>query len=180
MEENKLSFFKWIGLALLFIGFPSVISTVVSFSIPYYLLHNVTLANILSTIIPIVVFVISVIYFSKYLQSRTLITPFMKKRLITILPDSGQPIDEKYIKSFEDNLKFAKGEEYIKWLAMLGMMYLQNAIAYDSKDYYLRAKEYLTKTKEAMDGKSINFETKKLVEYLMNKIEAHKYRFGER
>jgi len=180
MEENKLSFLKWIGLVLLFIGLPTIIAIVVSFSIPYYLLHNVTLANTLSTIIPIVVFVISVIYFSKYLQSRNLITPFMKKRLITILPDSGQPIDEKFIRSFEGNLKFAKEEEYIKWLAMLGMMYLQNAIAYDSKDHYLRAKEYLAKAKEAMAGKSVSFETKKLVDYLGNKIETYKYRFGER
>ncbi|AGJ62923.1 Hypothetical Protein SiL_1476 [Sulfolobus islandicus LAL14/1] len=59
---------------------------------------------------------------------------------ITILPDSGQPIDEKYIKNFEANLKFVKGEEYIKQLAMLGMMYLQNAIAYDNKDLYLKAR----------------------------------------
>jgi len=60
MEGKKLSFLKWVGLALLFIGFPTVIATVVSFSIPYYLLHNVTLANTLSTIIPIAVIVISV------------------------------------------------------------------------------------------------------------------------
>ena len=165
MEGKKLSFLKWLGLALLFIGFPTVIATVVSFSIPHYL-HNVTLANILSTIIPIVVIVISVTYFGKYLQSRNLITPFMKKRSITILPDSGQPIDEKYIRSFEVNLKFVKGEEYIKRLAMLGMMYLQNAVAYDNKDLYLRAKEYLARAEEAMDGKSISFETKMLVDNL--------------
>ena len=53
MEGKKVSFLEWPGLALLFIGFPTVIATVVSFSIPYYL-HNVTLANTLSTIIPIV------------------------------------------------------------------------------------------------------------------------------
>ena len=28
---------------------------------------------------------------------------------------------------------------------MIGMMYLQNAIAYDNKDLYLRVKEYLAK-----------------------------------
>jgi hypothetical protein len=180
MEGKRLSFLKWLGLALLFIGFPTAIATVVSFSIPYYLLHNVTLANTLSTIIPIVVFVISVTYFRKYLQRRNLITPFMKKRSITILPDSGQPIDEKYIRSFEVNLKFAKGEEYIKQLAMLGMMYLQNAVAYDNKDLYLRAKEYLARAEEAMEGKNVSFKTKLLVDNLRSKIETYKYRFGER
>jgi len=104
----------------------------------------------------------------------------MKRRSITILPDSGQPIDEKYIRSFEVNLKFVKGEEYIKQLATLGMMYLQNAVAYDNKDLYLRAKEYLARAEEAMEGKSISFETKMLVDNLRSKIETYKYRFGER
>lgn len=130
---------KWLGLALLFIGLSTAIAVVLSFSIPYYLLHNVTLVNTISTIIPIVVIVISVVYFRKYLQSHNAVTPFMRIS-ITILPDSGQPIDEKYIKNFEANLKFVKGEEYIKQLAMLGMMYLQNAIAYDNKDLYLKAR----------------------------------------
>ncbi|MFP3065606.1 MAG: hypothetical protein RXR59_08820 [Sulfolobus sp.] len=165
---------------MLFIGLPTAIATVVSFSIPYYLLHNVTLTNTLSTIIPLVVFVISATYFGKYLQSRNLISPFMKKGTITILPDSGQPIDEKYIRRFEVNLKFIKGEEYIKQLAMLGMMYLQNAVAYDNKDLYLRAKEYLARAEEAIEGKSVSFETKMLVDYLRSKIETYKYRFGER
>jgi hypothetical protein len=181
MEGKKLSFLKWLGLTLLFIGFPTAIAVVVSFSIPYYLLHNVTLANTLSTIIPIVVFIISGIYFRKYLQSSNLITPFMKRRsiTITILTDSGQPIDEKFIKSFEANLKFVKGEEYIKQLAMLSMMYLQNAVAYDNKDLYLRAREYLARAEEAMKEESISFETKMLVDNLRSKIETHKYRFGE-
>jgi len=61
MEGKRLSFLEWLGLASLFIGLPTVIAIVVSFSIPYYLLHNVTLANSLSTIIPLVVFVISVL-----------------------------------------------------------------------------------------------------------------------
>ena len=182
MEGKRLSFLEWLGLASLFIVLPTLIASVVSFSIPYYLLHNVTLANTLSTIIPIVVFAISVISFRKYLQSRDIITPFMKKRsvTITILPDSGQPIDEKYIRSFEVNLRFVKGEEYIKQLAMLGMMYLQNAVAYDNKDLYLRAKEYLARAEEAMDGKNVSFETKMLVDKLRSKIETYKYRFGER
>ncbi|MFP3417142.1 MAG: hypothetical protein RXO71_02440 [Nitrososphaeria archaeon] len=181
MEGKKLSFLKWLGLTLLFIGFPTAIAVVVSFSIPYYLLHNVTLANTLSTIIPIVVFIITGIYFRKYLQSRNLITPFMRRRsiTITILTDSGQPIDEKFIRSFEANLKFVKGEEYIKRLAMLGMMYLQNAVAYDNKDLYLRAKEYLARAEEALEEESISFETKMLVDNLRSKIETHKYRFGE-
>jgi hypothetical protein len=180
MEGKRLSFLEWLGLALLFIGLPTLIASVVSFSILYYLLHDVTLANTLSIVIPIVIIVISGTYFSKYLQRRNLIAPFMKKRIITILPDSGQPIDEKYIRSFEVNLKFAKGEEYIKRLAMLGMMYLQNAVAYDNKDLYLRAKEYLARAEEAMEGKNVSFETKMWVDNLISKIETYKYRFGER
>jgi hypothetical protein len=180
MEGKRLSFLEWLGLASLFIGLPTVIAVVVSFPIPYYLLHDVALANTLSSIIPLVVFVISETSFKKYLESRNLICPFMKKKTITISPDSGQPIDEKYIRSFEVNLKFAKGEEYIKQLVMLGMMYLQNAVAYDNKDLYLRAKEYLARAEEAMDGKSVGFETKILVDNLRSKIETYKYRFGER
>lgn len=158
---------------------PTVIAVVLSFSIPYYILHNLTLANTLSTIIPILVSIVSATYFKRYLQSRGLITPFMKRVSITILPDSGQPIDEKYIKSFEARLKFTKGEEYIKQLAMLGMMYLQNAVAYNNKDLYLRAKEYLARAEEAMKGKSVSFETKMLVDNLKSKIETYRYRFGE-
>ncbi len=180
MERKKLSVFKWVGLTLLFIGFPAVIATVLSFSIPYYLLHNVMLAYALGTIIPIIVIVTSIEYFRKYLQSRNLITPFMRRQSIIILPDSGQPIDEKYIKSFENNLRFADGEEYIKQLTMLGMMYLQNAVAYNNKDLYLRAKEFLTRAEETMQGKSVSFETKMLVDSLKSKIETYKYRFGER
>ncbi|AAK40857.1 hypothetical protein SULI_08175 [Saccharolobus solfataricus] len=180
MEEKRLSFFKWLGLALLFIVLPSAVAVVLSFSVPYYILHDMTLANALSTIIFILGFGVSAIYFNRYLESRGLITPFMKRVSITILPDSGQPIDEKYIKSFEARLKFAKGEEYIKLLAMLGMMYLQNAVAYDNKDFYLRAKEYLSRAEEAMQEKSVSFETKALVDNLRSKIETYKYRFGER
>ncbi|QXJ31443.1 hypothetical protein J5U21_01093 [Saccharolobus shibatae] len=33
MEGDRLSFFKWLGLALLFIGLPTVIAVVLSFSI---------------------------------------------------------------------------------------------------------------------------------------------------
>ena len=180
MEGKRLTFLEWLGLASLFIGLPTAIAIAVSFSIPYYLLHNVTLANTLSSIIPLVVFVISDISFWNYLKSRNLISPFMKMRPITISPDSKEPIDEKFIRRFEFNLRFAKGEEYIKRLAMLGMMYLQNAVAYDNKDLYLRAKDYLTKAEEAMEGKSVSFETRMVVDYLRSKIETYKYRFGER
>ena len=57
---------------------------------------------------------------------------------------------------------------------------MQNAVAYDNKDLYLRAKEYLARAEETMEGKSISFETKMLVENLRSRIEAYKYRFGER
>ncbi|BDC17721.1 hypothetical protein [Acidianus sp. HS-5] len=180
MEEKKISFLKWLELALLFMGLPTAVAVIVSFSIPYYLLHNATLANTLSTIISVIVIITSVTYFRRYLQSRGIISPFMRRTTITILPDSGQPIDEKYIKSFEAGLKFTKGDERIRRLAMIGMMYLQNAVAYDNKDLYLKAKEYLRKAEEEMQGKDVKFETRMLVDNLRSKTETYKYRFGER
>ena len=99
-----------------------------------------------------------------------------------ISPESGQPIDEKVIKRHEKALEFSDrgSENYVAELAMLGTMYLQNAVAYDNKDLYLRAKEYLARAEEAMEGKSVSFETKMLVDNLRSKIETYKYRFGER
>jgi hypothetical protein len=44
----------------------------------------------------------------------------------------------------------------------------------------LRAKEYLARAEEAMDGNNASFETKMLVDNLRSKIETYKYRFGER
>jgi len=99
-----------------------------------------------------------------------------------ISPESEQPINEKVIKRYEKALEFSdrESENYVAELAMLGMMYLQNAVAYDNKDLYLRAKEYLARAEEAMDGKNVSFETKMLVDNLRSKIETYKYRFGER
>jgi len=53
-----------------------------------------------------------------------------------ISPESGEPIDEKVIKRYEKALEFSdrESENYVAGLAMLGMMYLQNAVAYDNKD----------------------------------------------
>ncbi|BBG23701.1 hypothetical protein IC006_0991 [Sulfuracidifex tepidarius] len=110
MGGRKLPFLKWLGLALLFIGLPTAIAVVLSFSIPL-LLHSVTLANTVSTIAPVLVFLVSVTYFRKYLQSRNLVTPFMRKVSVTISPDSGQPIDEKYIKRFELISSLLKGRD---------------------------------------------------------------------
>jgi len=112
-----------------------------------------------------------------------MISPFTRRRkTITILPDSGKPIDEKYIRSFEAGLNFYKNDsnEYVKRLAMIGLMYLQNAIAYGNKDYYLKARDYLYKAEEEMNGKNVTFETRLLVDNLSSKIETYKYRFGER
>ena len=53
-----------------------------------------------------------------------------------ISPESEQPINEKVIKRYEKALEFSdrESENYVAGLAMLGMMYLQNAVAYDNKD----------------------------------------------
>ncbi len=57
---------------------------------------------------------------------------------------------------------------------------MQNAVAYDNKNLYLRAEEYLSKAEEAMKEKNVSFETKILVDNLRSKIEIYNYRFGER
>ncbi|BBG23766.1 hypothetical protein IC006_1060 [Sulfuracidifex tepidarius] len=44
----------------------------------------------------------------------------------------------------------------------------------------MRAKEYLSRAEEVMQGKSVGFEAKALVDNLRSKIETYKYRFGER
>jgi hypothetical protein len=77
-------------------------------------------------------------------------------------PESEQPIDEKVIKRLEKALKFSdrESENHVAELAMLGMMYLQNAVAYDNKDLYLRAKEHLARAEEAMERKNVSFKTK--------------------
>ncbi len=62
--------------------------------------------------------------------------------------DSEEDIDRimEYVQQFQ--------------LDMVAMMYLQNAVAYDNKDLYLRAKEYLSRAEEVMQVKSVSFETK--------------------
>ncbi|MBB5255119.1 hypothetical protein [Sulfurisphaera ohwakuensis] len=182
-EPHRISLLKWLGLFSLFVVLPTAVSVFISFSIPYYIFHNPTLANNLSTIVSIIVIVISSYFFNRYLLSHNMISPFTRSRkTITVLPDSGEPIDEKYIRSFEAGLNFYKNDpnEYIKRLAMIGLMYLQNAIAYANKDYYLKARDYLYKAEEEINGKNVTFETRLLVDNLRSKIKTYKYRFGER
>ncbi|BBD72008.1 hypothetical protein HS1genome_0397 [Sulfodiicoccus acidiphilus] len=178
--RDRLSFPSWLGLALLFIGLPTGVAIAISYYMPVFLLHNPSLANYLGTIIPLMTFVISSTYFNRYIQSRGLKSQFMRRTSVKISPESGKPIDQKMIKGFEASLKFAKGEDRIRRLVTVGMMYLQNAVAYDDKDRYLKAKEFLSLAEEAMRGESPSFETKMLVENLRSKTETYKYRFGDR
>ncbi|BDB97408.1 hypothetical protein [Saccharolobus caldissimus] len=193
-EKNKVIFgptkeistLKYVLLILLFSALPSAIVLVLAYDVIYNFLHSFVLSVSLSALISSTLGAILSTYLDRYLMRRGIRPPGIRKKeariKYIISPESGQPIDEKVIKRYEKALEFSdkESENYIAELAMLGMMYLQNAVAYDNKDLYLRAKEYLSRAEEAMQGKSVSFETKVIVDNLRSKIETYKYRFGER
>jgi hypothetical protein len=183
---KEISTLKYLLLHLLVDGLPSIIVSILAYDIIYNFSHSFILSATLSALIFSTLSAALSTYLDRYLMRRG-IRPLGIRRKeartkYIISPESGQPIDEKVIKRYEKALEFSdkKSENYVAELAMLGMMYLQNAVAYDNKDLYLRAKEYLAKAEEAMEGKNVSFETKLLVDNLKSKIETYKYRFGER
>jgi len=183
---KEISTLKYLLLHLLVDGLPSIIVSILAYDIIYNFSHSFILSATLSALIFSTLGAILSIYLDRYLMRRGIRPPGIRKKeartKYIISPESGQPIDEKVIKRYEKALEFSdkKSENYVAELAMLGMMYLQNAVAYDNKDLYLRAKEYLARAEEAMEGKSVSFETKIMVDNLRSKIETYKYRFGER
>ncbi|WP_048052809.1 hypothetical protein [Saccharolobus islandicus] len=183
---KEISTLKYVLLILLFDALPSAIVFILANDIIYNFLHSSILSTILSALIFSTLGATLSTYLNRYLMRRGIRPPGIRKKeastKYTISPESGQPIDEKVIKRYEKALEFSdkESENYVAELAKLGMMYLQNAVAYDNKDLYLRAKEYLARAEEAMEGKSISFETKMLVDNLRSMIETYKYRFGER
>ena len=183
---KEISTLKYLLLHLLVDGLPSIIVSILAYDIIYNFSHTFILSAFLSALIFSTLGATLSTYLNRYLMRRGIRPPGIRKKeartKYIISPESGQPIDEKVIKRYEKALEFSdkKSENYVAELAMLGMMYLQNAVAYDNKDLYLRAKEYLAKAEEAMEGKNVSFETKLLVDNLKSKIETYKYRFGER
>jgi len=183
---KEISTLKYLLLHLLVDGLPSIIVSILAYNIIYNFSHSFILSATLSTLIFSTLSATLSTYLNRYLMRRGIRPPGIRRKEASIKyiisPESGQPIDEKVIKRHEKALEFSdrESENYVAELAMLGMMYLQNAVAYDNKDLYLRAKEYLARAEEAMEGKSVSFETKMLVDNLRSKIETYKYRFGER
>ncbi|MFP3346364.1 MAG: hypothetical protein RXR17_02830 [Sulfolobaceae archaeon] len=183
---KEISTLKYVLLDLLVGGLPSALVLILGYDIIYNFLHSFILSATLSALISSALGTILSTYLNRYLMRRGIRPPGIRKKeartKYIISPESGQPIDEKVIKRHEKALEFSdrESENYVAELAMLGMMYLQNAVAYDNKDLYLRAKEYLARAEEDMKGKSVSFETKLLVDNLRSKIETYKYRFGER
>jgi len=177
---------KYVLLILLLDGLPSAIVFILAYDIIYNFSHSFILSATLSALIFSTLGAILSTYLNRYLMRRGIRPPGIRKKEAStkfmISPESGQPIDEKVIKRYEKALEFSdrESENYVAELAMLGAMYLQNAVAYDNKDLYLRAKEYLARAEEAMEGKSVSFETKMWVDNLRSKIETYKHRFGER
>ena len=183
---KEISTLKYVLLILITWGIPSAIVFILAYDIIYNFLHSFILYITLSALISSTLGATLSTYLDRYLIRRGIRPPGIRKKEAStkyiISPESGQPINEKVIKRYEKALEFSdrESENYVAELAMLGMMYLQNAVAYDNKDLYLRAKEYLARAEEAMEGKSVSFETKMLVDNLRSKIETYKYRFGER
>jgi hypothetical protein len=183
---KEISTLKYLLLHLLVDGLPSIIVSILAYNIIYNFSHSFILSATLSTLIFSTLSATLSTYLNRYLMRRGIRPPGIRRKeartKYMISPESGQPIDEKVIKRYEKALEFSdkKSENYVAELAILGMMYLQNAVAYDNKDLYLRAKEYLARAEEAMEGKNVSFETKLLVDNLRSKIETYKYRFGER
>ena len=183
---KEISTLKYVLLILLLGALPSAIVLILAYGVIYNFSHSFILSATLSSLIASTLGATLSTYLDRYFMRRGIRTPGIRKKeaktKYMISPESGQPIDEKVIKRYEKALEFSdkKSENYVAELAMLGMMYLQNAVAYDNKDLYLRAKEYLAKAEEAMEGKNVSFETKLLVDNLKSKIETYKYRFGER
>lgn len=177
---RRLSTLKWLGLVLLFIGLPTGLSVFISFSIPYYLLHNAALANELSFIVSIGVFALSSYVFDNYLRSRSESPPLVRRRFVAAVSlDDDHPIDDELLRRVEEGLGFVdKGtDEYVKLLAMLGIMNLRSAVARSDRNLYLKAKDYLSMAEEAAGRINVSEETKLLMDKLRLKVEEYKERF---
>ena len=130
-----------------------------------------------------VVLGVGLVLLNRYLIGHGVRIPVLRRRVlgqeVFIVPGSGRPVDEELIRRHEDALRFANrnSEGYVAGLAMLGFMYLQNAIAYSDRGLYLRAKDYLDRARDAMRTVNVSDEVKMLIERLGREIKRSKTRF---
>ncbi|GAB6944039.1 hypothetical protein JCM14467A_08210 [Vulcanisaeta sp. JCM 14467] len=123
---------------------------------------------------------VGLVLLNRYLISHGVRIPVLRRRTLEkevfIVPGSGRPVDEELIRRHEDTLRFTdeNSEGYVAGLAMLGFMYLQNAIAYGNKDLYLRARDYLDRARDVMRSVNVSDEVRMLVERLGREIEKNK------
>ena len=168
---KRLSFSKWSALFKAFVGVPTAIAT---------LLAGLLLPKGLQQFTPLIstaTFGITGLYFDKYLRERNLVGPLVRKRAVIRLDDEG-PVDERKVKALESQLKHFKGDsdEYARRLALLGFLYLRNAVALSRKDYFDKAVDYLNKAKEV---RKVSEDTRILIWSLSKRIETYKYRFRD-
>ena len=164
-----MSFWKWFALFMAFVGAPTAVVVLLAGSLLPKGLQQFTL------LISAATFGVTSFYFEKYLRERNLVGPLVRKRVVMRLDDEG-PVDERKVKALESQLKHFKGDsdEYARRLALLGFLYLRNAVALNRKDYFDKAVDYLNKAKEVRE---VSEDTRILIWGLSERIETYKYRF---
>ncbi|ADN50641.1 hypothetical protein [Vulcanisaeta distributa] len=181
ITNERISRLKYALLLLLIalIGTGAYILTQYSLQ---HVLHNAVLSSYLSIPVGAVVVGVGLILLNRYLINHGVMIPILKRRVertVFISPGNGWSIDEELIRRHEDALRFADrdSEGYVTGLAMLSFMYLQNAIAYDDRSLYLKARDYLNRAKDAMRTVNVSDEVKILVERLEKEVEGSRSRF---
>ena len=182
ITNRRISGLKYTLLLLLI----ALIATGAYFLAQYVLqqtLHNAALSYYLSPLVGAVVLGIGLVLLNRYLIGHGVRIPVLRRRTLEqevfIVPGSDRPVDEELIRRHENALRFAdeNSEGYVAGLAMLGFMYLQNAIAYGNKDLYLRARDYLDRARDAMSRVSVSNEVRMLVERLRKEVKGNRSRF---
>ena len=161
-------------LWIILVGLPTILAVIIAFTIPYYLMHNPTLANYSSTAALVIVGgVAQMIYRRTYSQR------IKGTHVMSINMDSPQPVDEEHIRVLESALSNIRKdtEDYVKLLAMLGFMHLGNALAKGDRGHYRKAVDYLNRAEEAMGRVNVSDDTRLMVGRLRSKVEENRYRF---
>ncbi len=182
ITNKRVSRFKY-TLFLLLIALLSAVTYVLSqFALQRILQSPPTLSSYISALVSAAVVGIGLVYLNRYLITHGIRFPVLRRtfnHVVYIIPGDGQPINEELIRRYEDALRFSdkNSENYVAELAMLGFMYLQNAIAYGNKDLYLRARDYLDKARDAMKTVRVSDKVRILVERLEKEVESNKAKF---
>ncbi|BFI73827.1 hypothetical protein YN1_8140 [Nanoarchaeota archaeon] len=168
--ENKVSLKQYIFILFLI----ALLGTFI-----YYILSQF-LPNLIGILICSIVVAINLVYLNRYYIKKGLVIPTFRKRIninnIFVLGDKNSPIDQEVINKNEEIIKNLdqNSKEYKRRLILLSLMYLQNSIVYNNKEYYDKAKEYLEKIDNFED---LDNDTKNLFNALKNKIEEYKNLF---